>query len=199
MRRRSNTSMREAVFLDRDGVLVEDRGPIASPDQLDLIPGTAAALQRLRDAGRALVVISNQAVVARGLVDEAGVEAMNRRLDQLLVEAGGPRLDAHYFCPHHPEATLAAYRVECQCRKPRPGLIMAAARDLELDPTASFMVGDRLTDAAAGAAAGCSTILVHTGRHRDPPIVVAGPPTAWPVPDHECADLAAAAKWILGR
>jgi D-glycero-D-manno-heptose 1,7-bisphosphate phosphatase len=198
MRRRSITSRPDAVFLDRDGVLLEDRGPIADPGELELIPGTARALRGLRDAGLALVAVSNQAVVARGLADEAGVEAINQRLDQLLVEAGGPGLDRHYFCPHHPEATLPAYRVECECRKPRPGMILAAARDLGLDLSASFMVGDRRTDIAAGAAAGCSTILVHTGRHRDPPIVTAAPPQ-WPAPDHECADLTAAAQWILAR
>jgi D-glycero-D-manno-heptose 1,7-bisphosphate phosphatase len=199
MRPRSITSRPEAVFLDRDGVLVEDRGPLADPDELELIPGAARALRRLRDAGLALVAVSNQAVVARGLADEAGIETMNRRLDELLVEAGGPRLDRHYFCPHHPEATLPAYRLECDCRKPRPGMILAAARDLGLDPAVSFMVGDRPTDIAAGTAAGCSTILVHSGRHREPPIVTSPPQAQWPTPDHECADLAAAAEWILAR
>jgi len=199
MRRPSITSTPEAVFLDRDGVLLEDRGPIGDPDNIGLIPDSAGALTRLRDAGFALVAISNQAVVARGLVDEAGVKAVNQRLDQLLAAEGGPPLDGHYFCPHHPEATLAAYRIECECRKPRPGMILSAARELGLDPTASFMVGDRPTDIAAGAAAGCSTILVHSGRHRDPPIVTAAPQAESPAADHECADLAAAADWILGR
>lgn len=197
MRARSITSTPKVVFLDRDGVLVEDQGPIADPDDLELIDGVAGALARLHEAGVRLVSVSNQAVVARGLVDEAGVKVMNRHLDLLLVEAGGPPLDGHYFCPHHPEATLAAYRVRCECRKPRPGMILAAARDLGLDPAESFMIGDRPTDIAAGAAAGCTTIIVHTGRHADPPIVTVAPPERWPNPDYECTDLWAAVQRIL--
>jgi D-glycero-D-manno-heptose 1,7-bisphosphate phosphatase len=117
----------------------------------------------------------------------------------LLEAAGAPPLDAVYFCPHHPEATLPEYRVICDCRKPRPGLLLRAAGEHGLDLGASFMVGDRLTDIAAGAAAACRTVLVQTGRHAEPPIVAAEPPAAPCRPDHTCPDLPAAAAWILGE
>jgi len=162
--------MRPAVFLDRDGVMVEDCDLITSPEQFSVLPGVPEALARLRGAGFALVVVSNQAVVARGLATEEEVEQLNRHLERMLVRAGAPYLERWYFCPHHPAATLPAYRVDCACRKPRPGMLERAARELDLDLKASFMVGDRWTDVVAGARAGCRTVLLETGRHLAPPI-----------------------------
>jgi D-glycero-D-manno-heptose 1,7-bisphosphate phosphatase len=124
---------------------------------------------------------------------------LNQHLEGLLVEAGAPRLDGWYFCPHHPAATLPAYRVDCECRKPRPGMLRQAARDLWLDLTASFMVGDRLTDVAAGVRAGCRTALVETGRHAAPPIETVEPVDPAVRPDAVCADLSAAVDWILRK
>lgn len=190
--------MKIAVFLDRDGVLVEDRGVITDAASMRLISGVAAALMRLRVAGFLLILASNQTAVARGLVSEAELAAMNARLDELLRGAGGPPLDAHYVCPHHPEATLERYRVACECRKPRAGLLTQAAAEHGLDLARSFMVGDRITDVAAGAAAGCRTILVHSGRHTDPPIVTVDQLPSDLEPDHTAADLSGATDWILG-
>lgn len=185
------------VFLDRDGVLVHDDHLITEPAQLRLMAGVPAALRRLRQAGWRLVVVTNQTVVARGLIDEAGVATIHDHLQQLLVEAGAPRLDAIYVCPHHPQADRARYRVECQCRKPRPGLLRTAAADLDIDLSTSFLVGDRPSDIAAGQRAGCRTILVTTGRHDDPPIQSPDGVAPDP-PDAIHPDLAAAAAWILG-
>jgi D-glycero-D-manno-heptose 1,7-bisphosphate phosphatase len=194
---------RAAVFLDRDGVLIEDRGLLVAPAGIHVLPGVPAALRRLKAAGFFLAVVSNQAVVARGLITLSDLDALNARILGLLEAAGAPSLDAAYFCPHHPEAALPEYRVICDCRKPRPGSLLRAAREHGLDLAASFMVGDRMTDITAGMAAGCRTVLVETGQHAAPPIVTAGTVPAKPQtacrPDHTCADLPAAAEWILSE
>lgn len=186
-----------AVFLDRDGVLVEDRGLLVDAAELRLIPGVPSALRRLRENGFRLIVVSNQAVVARGMITPEGVEAIHADLLRLLEEAGAPRLDAIYFCPHHPEADVPEYRVHCDCRKPQPGTLLRAAEEHHLDLAASFMVGDRITDIAAGAAAGCRTVLVRKPGDETPLATAAAPPGGWRQPDWLCADLAAAVEWIL--
>ena len=189
--------MRRAVFLDRDGVLVEDVDFVTHPRGLRLLPGAPAALARLKDAGFWLVIVTNQAVVARGLASEADVDQVNAGLARLITRSGGPALDGIYSCPHHPNASVPAYRIDCACRKPKPGMLLRAAEEHGLDLSASFMVGDRITDVIAGKRAGCRTALVRTGRHLDPPIeTLEGPDTAVE-PDRTCADLAAAAEWIL--
>jgi D-glycero-D-manno-heptose 1,7-bisphosphate phosphatase len=189
--------MNRAVFLDRDGVLVEDVNLITRAEQLRLLPGVPAALRALREARFGLVVVSNQAVVARGWATEQDVAALNQHLQDLLLQAGAPPLDGWYFCPHHPEADLAAYRLDCACRKPKPGLLLRAASELALDLSASLMVGDRLTDIVAGARAGCRTILVQTGRHTESAIQTSEPLDLSVQADHTCPDLPAAAQWIL--
>lgn len=188
---------RRCVFLDRDGVLVEDRGLQVEPAGFRILAGVPEALRRLRQAGFALVAVSNQAVVARGLIDEAGLEALHAHLGRLLVQLGGAPLDAFYSCPHHPAATLPAYRTNCACRKPRPGLLLRAAEEHGLDLAASFMVGDRLSDLQAGHRAGCRTVWIQSGRHSDRPIESPEPfdPTV-PVA-FTCTSLAEAAAWIL--
>lgn len=189
--------MTPAVFLDRDGVLVEDADLLTRPEQLRLLPGVPGALNELSRGGFALVVVTNQPVVARGLATVTQVEEVNRRLEELIRQAGGPALDGLYFCPHHPRATLPEWRADCKCRKPRPGLLLWAARDLDLNLKACFMVGDRITDIIAGARAGCLTALVQTGKHLDKSIETSEPLDTSIRPDHLCADLAAAAQWIL--
>jgi D-glycero-D-manno-heptose 1,7-bisphosphate phosphatase len=188
---------RKAVFLDRDGVLVEDVGLLVDAAEIRILPGVASALRLLHDAGWRLVVVSNQAVVARGLLDEPGVVALQREIESRLGAQGAPALDAFYFCPHHPSATLPAYRTDCACRKPKPGLLLRAAAELGLDLHRSCMIGDRATDLQAGSRAGCRTIWVQTGRHHDPPIETAEPAMLGPSADHVCPSLLAAAYWIL--
>ena len=189
--------MNPAVFLDRDGVLVEDVDLLTRAEDFVILDGVPRALDCLKRAGFRLVVISNQTVVARGLATENDVRALNVRLQQLLEQACGVRLDAWYFCPHHPNATLPAYRVNCDCRKPKPGLLLRAAREHALDLAASFAVGDRITDIIAGTRAGCRTILVQTGKHLDLPIQTGEPLDLSIEPDYTCADLEAATRWIL--
>ncbi len=187
---------RPAVFLDRDGVLVEDTGVITHSSMAHPLPGVAEALMNLHKAGALLVVVSNQSVLARGLLDEEGVIRIQRSIEDKLMSDGAPRLDGFYFCGHHPHADLEVWRSECDCRKPAPGLLLKAAKDLEIDLTTSFMVGDRPSDITAGHRAGCRTILVETGRHTAPPILT------WqafdPVdPDVVCKGLKDASRYIL--
>jgi D-glycero-D-manno-heptose 1,7-bisphosphate phosphatase len=192
------SSLRRAVFLDRDGVLVHDDGFLLREEQIRLMESVAPALRSLKAAGMMLAVVSNQATVARGLVSEREVERLNESIADRIQQDGGPRPDASYFCPHHPDADVEEYRVICSCRKPRPGMILRAAEEHEIDPRRSFLVGDRMSDIAAGAAAGCRTVLVTCGRHDAPPIVAVDPPSE-SQPDHVCADLPSACRWILSQ
>jgi len=190
---------RRAVFLDRDGVLVDDQGFLVRAEQIRLLDGVPAALGKLKAAGMFLAMASNQAVVARGLLSENELTRLHDDILDRIERSGGPRLDAVYYCPHHPEATLPEYRLACPCRKPRPGMMVQAAAEYGLDLPASFLVGDRMTDIAAGAAAGCRTLLVLCGRHDAPPIVTVEPLDPACRPDHTCPDLPAAAEWILAH
>jgi D-glycero-D-manno-heptose 1,7-bisphosphate phosphatase len=190
---------RPAVFLDRDGVLIADVDLLHRASDIVVLDGVPGALSALADAGYALVVVTNQTVVARGLVTEDELAELHAFLRQRLRQAGGPELDAIYVCPHHPSATLPAYRTDCDCRKPRPGMLFSAERDLDLDLTMSTFVGDRPSDIVAGALAGCATVLVRSGAHASAPIETSLELEEEIVPDHICADLAEAAGWILSR
>jgi D-glycero-D-manno-heptose 1,7-bisphosphate phosphatase len=131
---------RRAVFLDRDGTIIEDTGYVADPAAVRLLPGAAGAIARLNQAGLPVIVVTNQSGIARGLFDEAGYAATVRRLDELLAAAGA-RLDGRYHCPHHPNFTGP-----CECRKPGLLLYRRAAADHGLDLARSWWVGDRLHD-----------------------------------------------------
>lgn len=186
-----------AVFLDRDGVLIEDTDLLTRVEQLRILPGVPEALQALKMAGFQLVVVTNQPVIARGMTTERGVEEVHLELARRIMAAGGPAIDRFYLCPHHPQATLPEYRMNCQCRKPRPGMFRQAIMDLALDPRASFTVGDRITDIIAGAAVGSRTVLVETGKHTEAPITTGDALDHSIKPEHTCADLRAAADWII--
>lgn len=191
-------TLQPAVFLDRDGVLVDDRGFVTKFEELHIFPGVPEALRHLGDAGFRLVVVTNQAVVARGMIDEVALAAIHTALDVRLQEAGAPPLDAVFACPHHPEATVEAYRIVCDCRKPRPGALRTAATQLGLDLSASFMVGDRMSDILAGRRAGCRTVLID-GPHRHSPAIVSVDAPEDAEPDHIASNLLEAATWILGQ
>jgi D-glycero-D-manno-heptose 1,7-bisphosphate phosphatase len=188
--------LRPAVFLDRDGVIVRDVDLLVRVDQIELLPGAAAALRRLREACLPVVIVSNQPAVARGLITEEEVLALEAVIERHLRDAGA-MVDAFYYCPHHPRATLPAYRLVCECRKPRPGMLLRAARELDLDLAASTMIGDRPSDIAAGRRAGCRTVLVETGMHAAPPIESLDDPAPPAPPDHVVPDLTAAVEIVL--
>lgn len=192
----SDEAGRPAIFLDRDGVILEEGGFVLDPDDLRIVPGAPEALGRLERAGFELVVVTNQAAVARGLTGEDKVAEIHGLLTSRLA-AEGAHIAAIYVCPHHPSADVPEYRIICDCRKPRPGLILRAADELGLDVRTSFMIGDRVTDIAAGASAGCRTVLVRTGAHLEPTIELVEPLDPDLRPDHACDDLRAAVDWIL--
>ncbi len=161
---RSETKPVEAVFLDRDGVLNSDSDALISrPEHVELLPGAAEAVSLLDKAGIRCVVVTNQPVIARGLCSEETLEAIHERLREL-VGAGGGKLEAIYYCPHHPETHhgegIAELRRACRCRKPAPGMLFRARRDLGLDLSACVMVGDHATDVRAARAAGIRCVLV---------------------------------------
>lgn len=162
---------RRAVFLDRDGTLNAmvynpDHGTVDSPlrpDELRLLPGAAEAVRRVNELGFLAIVVSNQPAVAKGKTSLALVEATTARLRRELAAAGA-RLDGVYYCLHHPKAEVARYRARCGCRKPEPGLLAQAAADVGIDLGRSYVVGDGLTDVAAGQRAGCRTIWLGSAR-----------------------------------
>ena len=157
--------MRPCFFLDRDGVLVEEVNYLATPEELRLLPGAPRAVRLLNDAGIPAVVVTNQAGVARGIFPEERIAEIHRELDRLLSREGA-RVDRYYYCPHHPTAGVGPYRKDCPNRKPRPGMLLRAARELDLDLGRSVLAGDKISDLQAGRAAGCRTILVRTGYGR---------------------------------
>lgn len=154
--------MKRAIFLDRDGTLNVDVGYLHRLEDLELYPWTADALRLLKRAGYALVVVTNQSGVAQGLIDPAFIQICHDEMRRRL-QRGGADLDALYACHHHPRGAVPELSVECRCRKPSPGMIEDAARDLGIDPTQSWMIGDKWLDVQLGQAVGARTILVRTG------------------------------------
>lgn len=156
---------RPAVFIDRDGTIIEEVGYLSDPDEIVLLPGAAGAVRALNEAGFLVIVITNQAGIARGYFDSEVVEAIHERLSEKL-EKDGAFIDAFYYCPHHPEYPNKDLG-ECDCRKPLPGMLLRAARELDIDLSNSYMIGDTAKDIEAGLRAGCKSILVLTGYGRE--------------------------------
>ena len=152
--------MSAAIFLDKDGTLVEDLPYNVDPGKVRLAAGALDGLRALSECGYRIVVVTNQSGVARGLFDEDAVRAVGRHLAEVLA-SDGIALDGFYYCPHHPDGSIDRYRCDCDCRKPAPGLLHRAAEDLDVDLAASWMVGDIAADVEAGVAAGCRTALVN--------------------------------------
>lgn len=153
---------RPAVFLDRDGTLLEEAGYLDRLERLIFFPFTIDAVRLLNRGGFAVVVVTNQAGIARGIFKESFVAEAHQHIAQRLA-AGGARVDGFYYCPHHPEAVVAEFRQTCDCRKPQPGMLTHAAADLDLALDRSFIVGDRWHDLEAGQRVGARTLLVRTG------------------------------------
>ena len=150
------------LFLDRDGTINVEPDYSADPDTFELIPGSAEAIREANDLGLKVFVITNQSGVARGLFREEDVVAMNERLVEILKEAGA-RIDAVYYCPHHPDVGAPPYRKVCTCRKPNTGMLLQAEKEHGIDLASSFVVGDKCSDILTGRNAGCGTVLVLTG------------------------------------
>lgn len=179
-----------AVFLDRDGTLIREINYLSAIEQIAILPGVAEALRRLRDRGFKLVMVTNQSVVGRGGLSEASLTRIHGEITARLARDGA-WLDAIYYCPHHPTEGLGDYRVDCQCRKPKTGMIRRAAAELKIDPTLSYVIGDQLIDIELARAVGATGILV--GAH---PTIGAG---ALPRDFPTLGDLRSAAAWISER
>jgi len=154
--------MHKAIFLDRDGTLNPDPGYISNPDDFNLYEGVAEALYKLQQAGFLLILITNQSGIARGLITPEQLASIHAKMQNQLARAGA-RIDAIYLWPHHPDFPHKDGLTDCDCRKPRPGLLQAEARLGAVDFGGSWMVGDRDSDVAAGAAAGCRTVFIDRG------------------------------------
>lgn len=179
-----------AVFLDKDGTLVENVPYNVNPNLLEFTPNAIAGLQLLAQSGYLLIVISNQSGVARGYFSETMLVPMIQQLQELLKQAG-IKLSGFYYCPHHPQGIVAPYAIECDCRKPQPGMFYQAALEHAIDLNQSWFIGDILHDVAAGRSAGCRTILLDNGNE-----------TEWELslprlPHHVVTDLSEAARVIL--
>lgn len=154
-----NGPTNRAVFLDRDGTIVEDVGYLRRIEDIRILPGAPEALRKLRQAGFLLLVVTNQSAIARGWLTEEAVVEIQRQISRLL-ESEGADIDAFYYCPHLPGGTVKRYACTCRCRKPEPGLLEGAAREWNVSPDRSYAVGDSERDVEAGRRAGCSTILI---------------------------------------
>jgi D,D-heptose 1,7-bisphosphate phosphatase len=172
----------KAIFLDRDNTIIEDPGYINNPDQVKLLEGVTEPLSELKAMGYKLVVVSNQSGVARGIVTEDALGQIHKRLEQLLAEKG-VFLDRIYYCPYHPEGVVPKYRRESDLRKPNPGMLLAAGKDLDIDLAESWMVGNSIRDVEAGRRAGCKTVMI-AGRTHDQKI-----PPGEPGPDYRAVNL----------
>lgn len=180
----------KAVFLDKDGTLIEDIPYNVDPDRIAFTPNAIPALQKLHQAGYQLIVITNQAGVARGYFPESALDAVQQRLQDRLNDVG-ISLAGFYYCPHYADGVVEPYAIACDCRKPKPGLLLKAAHDHNVDLTRSWFIGDILNDVEAGRSAHCQTVLINNGNE-----------TEWllspsRIPHHTANDLLEAAEVIL--
>lgn len=157
--------LRPAAFLDRDGVLIHDSGYVFKVDDLEILPDVPETLKSLQDQGYLLIVISNQAGVARGYFGESDVKAFHKALAQRIEESSGAKIDAFYYCPHHPEAKVPEYRKACECRKPGIAMLLEAARDFGIDWEKSFFVGDRSSDIDCAIKAKIRGFQIHSDQY----------------------------------
>lgn len=184
--------MRKAIFLDKDGTLIEDVPYNCDVSLIRLMPGACEGLRRLQATGYALIVVSNQPGVAHGFFSTEALHRVETALRALLADEE-IRLNGFYYCPHHPDGRMTGYATVCDCRKPSPGLLTQAVSDYAIEPQASWMIGDILHDVEAGRRAGCRTILIDNGHETDWRLGI----HRWP---HAiAADLDAAADIILAR
>jgi D-glycero-D-manno-heptose 1,7-bisphosphate phosphatase len=186
--------LKSAVFIDRDGTLAHEVGYVNHPSRFRLYPFSVDAVRIINRSGWLAVMVTNQAGVARGYFPESMLHAVHDALHAAM-EAGGARLDGIYYCPHHPEVGIAPYRLDCDCRKPRPGLLKRAAFDLNVDLTRSFMIGDRFKDLETAWNAGARGALVKTGYGRGE--LASAASVAARQPDFVAENLLEAVKLVL--
>jgi D-glycero-D-manno-heptose 1,7-bisphosphate phosphatase len=158
--------MRRAIFIDKDGTLIKDVPYNVDPTRIELAPGAGHAVSQWNQQAYLVIGISNQSGIARGYFQESAMHHVIARINELL-KKDGAHLDSFYYCPHHPEGIVRQFSYACLCRKPKPGLIVKAAKAWNIDLTQSWMVGDILDDIEAGNRAGCKTILINNGNETE--------------------------------
>ncbi len=191
--------MRRAVLLDRDGTInamvhhpnLGRTDSPATPDEFHLLPGVGTAIRMINEAGLLAVVVSNQPGIAKGRLTPADLDAVTSKMHDELTKIGA-KLDRVFYCPHHPEGVRQEFRLVCECRKPKPGLLLESARLLQIDLSRSFLVGDTITDIQAGRAVGCRTLLLGGNCHG---IQAAAGETGYP--NHKVGSLLEAVEVIL--
>ena len=185
-------AIKRAVFLDRDGTLIEEVGYLDRPERVVLFPWSVDAIRALNRAGLRVIVVTNQSGIARGFFTPAVVDAVHQRITDRLAE-GGATVDAYYYCPHHPDGKVREYARACDCRKPGRGLVDRAVQEFGIDPEHSYAVGDRWLDVALARTIGAKGILVRTGygaeQESRPPDGLAA--------DAVVNNLVEAASWVL--
>lgn len=191
-----NSIKRPAVFLDRDGTINEQMGYINHISRFHLLPGVAAAVRQLNDLHIPVIVVTNQSGLARGYFPASLLEEVHQKMIQLLA-AEGAHVDGIYICPHHPEAKVDKYRQACTCRKPETGLLELAAKEMNIDLSASFMVGDRWSDLRCADRVNATPILVLTGYGLGDNRYIG--PSQEIQPAFVADDLQAAVKWIINQ
>jgi D-glycero-D-manno-heptose 1,7-bisphosphate phosphatase len=182
--------MERAVFLDRDGTIIEHVDYVYDCSQVKLIPRASEAIRLLNESGFRVIIITNQPGVARGYFTEETVKEINKYIQECLAKQGA-RIDKAYYCPHHTEGTIEEYAKECDCRKPKPGMIERAVREVGIDLEGSFVIGDRNIDVEAGDRAGCKTILLTGKDHLNNEEEITT------IADYIAPDLYEAVEWLM--
>lgn len=159
-------TMKKAIFIDKDGTLIQDVPYNVDPEKIVLEEYAGRALQLFREQGYLLIVVTNQSGIARGFFKEDQLRGVQQKLNALLREYN-IRLDGFFYCPHHPDGTITPYAINCHCRKPGPGMLQAAAEQLDIDLKRSWMIGDILHDVEAGNQAGCRSLLINNGHETE--------------------------------
>lgn len=195
-KKRGAEKARKAVFLDRDGTINMEREYLSRVQDLQLIQGAAHGLTLLRRAGFRLIVVSNQSGVARGFFNEQRVLEINKAL-AVMLEREGAGIDAWYYCPHHPDSGAPPYRAICPCRKPATGMVDLACREMHVDLSCSFVVGDTMRDMELAWNCGMGSVLVKTGHGMD--VIADTPADMLSRIDYIAADMLDAAGWIVAH
>lgn len=184
---------RRAVFIDRDGTINKEVNYLHKIEDLEILPGVAEGVKLLNEAGFVVVVPTNQSGIARGYYDVEDMQKINEEISRILSK-NRARIDAFYFCPHHPKGKVDTFSVSCNCRKPKPGMFLKAAEEHNIDFRASFSIGDKIRDLEPAKKLGCRGILVKTGYGEEE----LGNRDCWNVePDYVAEDLKDAALWIV--
>ncbi len=192
-----------AFFLDRDGTLIDETGYLQRQEDIQIYPEAFEAVEKINRSGAQAIVITNQSAIARGLINQEDLEQLHRLISDAFRQKGA-RLDAYYYCPHHPTEGTGAHTRTCDCRKPQPGLLHRAAQELQLDLDTSHMIGDTLRDIEAGHRAGCQSILVKTGHGQEELLLLdneqafsSSSISPLQRPDHVSINILEAVNWIL--